>query len=53
VEQGKATVRGVHLFSFGGFRESVEWMSEKAPSDESGVRQAARPGDNDEAMKTG
>ena len=53
VEHGKATVRGVHLFSFGGFRESVEWMSEKAPSDESGVRQAARPGDNDEAMKTG
>lgn len=33
VEHGKAAVRGVHLFSFGGFRESVEWMSEKAPTD--------------------
>ena len=44
---GKATVRGVHLFSFGGFPESVEWMSEKAPIDRSGVQQAALAGDSD------
>lgn len=33
VKHGRTTVRGVHLFSFGGFRESVEWMGEKAPID--------------------
>ena len=29
-EHSESTVRGVHLFSFGGFRESVEWMRETA-----------------------
>jgi methylenetetrahydrofolate reductase (NADPH) len=47
IKHRQSTVRGVHLFSFGGFRESAEWIGEWAGAGEPDFDQAENTGGHD------
>lgn len=47
IKHSQSTVRGAHLFSFGGFRESAEWIGERSGRGEAEVDRAEKAGGAD------